>query len=56
MVDKAIDDCGGVGLLTFTNVIVNMEGLKAVETLRNCHPHISVGMHWHVTAGKPVSV
>lgn len=56
VVDKAIDDCGGVGLLTSTNVIVNMEDLKAVETLRNCHPLISVGMHWHVTAGKPVSV
>lgn len=56
VVDKAIDDCAAAGLLTSTNVIVNMEDLKSVETLRERHPQISVGMHWNVTAGKPVSV
>lgn len=56
VVDEAIDDCAKAGLLTSTNVIVNMEDLQSVETLRSRHPQISVGMHWNVTAGKPISV
>lgn len=55
IVDRAIDDCIEAGLLTSTNVIVNMEDLEAARTLRQRYPDISVGLHWNVTAGKPVS-
>lgn len=54
MVDKAIDDCIEAGLLTSTNVVVNMEDLAAAKTLRQRFPDISVGLHWNVTAGRPV--
>ena len=54
IVDKAIDDCIEAGLLTSTNVIVNMEDLDAARTLRQRYPFISVGLHWNVTSGKPV--
>lgn len=54
-VDKAIDDCIEAGLLTSTNVIVNMEDLEAVKTIRQRYPQISIGMHWNVTKGKPIS-
>lgn len=54
-VDQAIDDCIDAGLLTSTNVIVNMEDLEAVKNLRERYPQISIGMHWNVTAGKPVT-
>lgn len=55
IVDKAIDDCIEAGILTTTNVIVNMEDLEAARTLRERFPNISVGMHWNITAGKPIS-
>lgn len=54
-VDKAIDDCIGAGLLTSTNVIVNMDDIDAAKNLRERFPHISIGMHWNVTKGKPIS-
>ena len=55
IVDKAIDDCIMAGLLTSTNVIVNMEDFEAVSNLRERFPQISIGLHWNVTAGKPIS-
>lgn len=55
IVDEAIDDCIEAGLLTSTNVIVNMEDLDAAKTLRERYPNISIGMHWNVTAGLPIT-
>lgn len=54
IVDKAIDDCASVGLLTSTNVLVNQDDLEAAKTFRSRFPNVSVGMHWNVTDGKPV--
>lgn len=54
MVDKAIDDCIEAGLLTSTNVVMNMEDLDAAKTLRTRFPDVSVGLHWNVTAGNPI--
>lgn len=55
IVNKAIDDCVEAGLVTTTNVIVNMESLSAAGTLRTRYPKLSIGMHWNLTSGKPVS-
>lgn len=55
VVNKAIDDCMAVGLVTTTNVIVNMEDLAPAASLRQRFPNVSIGMHWNITAGKPVS-
>ena len=54
IVDKAIDDCISAGLVTSTNVILNMEDVEAAKTLRQRFPQISIGIHWNVTAGKPL--
>ena len=54
-VDKAIDAGIENGIITTTNVMVNMETLQNAESLRKRYPNISVGVHWNVTTGAPVS-
>ncbi len=54
-VNKAIDDCMAAGIITTTNVIVNMEDLAPAATLRERFPDASIGMHWNITAGKSIS-
>ena len=55
VVNKAIDDCMSAGLVTTTNVIVNMDDLASAANLRKRFPNVSIGMHWNITAGKPIS-
>ena len=55
VVDKAIDAGIENGIITTTNVMLNMETLHNAKNLREHFPHISVGIHWNVTTGKPVS-
>lgn len=55
IVNDAIDDCIEAGLVTSTNVLVNMEEASAAATLRSRYPDLSIGMHWNVTSGRPVS-
>ena len=54
-VDKAIDAGIENGFITTTNVMLNMETLHNAKDLRERYPHISVGVHWNVTTGKPIS-
>lgn len=53
-VDKAIDAGIKNGFITTTNVMVNMGELINASTLRERFSHISVGIHWNVTTGKPL--
>ena len=53
-VDTAIDNCIMAGLVTTTNVMLNMETPNNAKLLRTRFPHISVGIHWNVTTGKPL--
>ncbi len=53
-VDLAIDAGIENRFITTTNVMVNMESLSRAKTLRERYPHISVGIHWNVTTGKPI--
>ncbi len=55
IVDKAIDAGIENGIITTTNVMTNMETLANAKDLRERYPHISVGVHWNVTTGRPVS-
>ncbi len=55
VVDKAIDAGIENGIITTTNVMLNMETLHNAKDLRERYPHISVGIHWNVTTGRPVS-
>ncbi|MBP3437548.1 MAG: ChbG/HpnK family deacetylase [Clostridia bacterium] len=54
VVDKAIDAGIENGIITTTNVMLNMETLHNAKDLRARYPHISVGVHFNVTTGKPV--
>lgn len=54
-VDRAILDLAQVGMITTTNVITNMESLENGRLLRDAFPNVSVGIHWNVTTGLPVS-
>ena len=54
-VDKAIDSGIENGIITTTNVMLNMESLYNAATLRKRYEHISIGIHWNVTTGKPIS-
>lgn len=53
-VDQAIDAGIENGFITTTNVILNMGSLCSAATLRQRYPHISIGVHWNVTSGKPI--
>ncbi len=55
IVDRAIDAGIENGIITTTNVMTNMEALPDAKDLRARYPHISLGVHWNVTTGKPVS-
>lgn len=54
-VDQAIRECMKAGVVTSTNVIINMETIEEASVLRTEYPDISVGIHWNVTTGRPVS-
>jgi len=54
-VNDAIIELIECGTLTTTNVLVNMDTLSNAAILRQKYPWISVGMHWNVTTGHPVT-
>ncbi len=54
-VNDAINTCIESGLVKSTNVIVNMEATEESKWLRGKYPELSVGIHWNITAGLPVS-
>lgn len=54
-VNKAIDASMEVGVITSTNVMPGMEYTDAAVDSRKRHPDVSIGIHWTLSAGKPVS-
>lgn len=54
-VDRAIDAGIENGFITTTNVMLNMKTLSDAADLRTRYPSLSVGIHWNVTTGKPIS-
>lgn len=53
-VNEAIEQGVSAGLITSTNVMANMEYLQEVSLLKMKFPDLSVGLHWTLSAGKPV--
>ena len=51
-VNEAIDAGIACGLITSTNVMTNMEYYREAEKLRDTKA--SVGLHWNISAGRPV--
>ena len=54
-VDRAINAGIENGFITTTNVMLNMATLSDAADLRTRYPSLSVGIHWNVTTGKPIS-
>lgn len=54
-VDRAIEAGIENGFITTTNVMLNMQTLYDAADLRTRYSSLSVGIHWNVTTGKPVS-
>ncbi len=54
-VNQAINEGIECGLITSTNVMVGMDNSQDAAFLRQKYPNISVGIHWTLSAGKPVS-
>lgn len=54
-VDRAIDAGIENGFITTTNVMLNLEALSDAADLRTRYPGLSLGIHWNVTTGKPIS-
>lgn len=54
-VNSAIEDCLKVGVLRNTCVMVNMPGFQDAVYLKKKFPSVSVGIHWNLTQGKPIS-
>lgn len=55
IVNQAIEDCMLAGIVSSTNVIVNMGNFSCAKNLRERFPNVSIGIHWNITSGKPVS-
>ena len=53
-VDDAILELMHIGTLTSTNVLTNYGSLERMEELKKI-PNVSVGIHWNITSGRPVS-
>ena len=54
-VDRAIEAGIENGFITSTNVMLNMETYFHAADLRVKYPNLSIGIHWNVTTGKPLS-
>jgi chitin disaccharide deacetylase len=54
-VNDAIEDCLSAGTVTSTCVMVNMDAYQPAATLKQRFPRASLGLHWTLSQGKPVS-
>lgn len=54
-VDDAIIELIDLGVVSSTNVIVNMETVSNAFKLKELGSKVSVGIHWNVTTGRPIS-
>lgn len=52
-VNEAILKCIDVGLVSSINVIVNLGDFSEASSIRTRFPHVSIGIHWNVTSGRP---
>ncbi|MDD4774004.1 MAG: ChbG/HpnK family deacetylase, partial [Eubacteriales bacterium] len=54
-VNIAIREGIEAGLITAANVMVNMDACDEIADLKSEFPSVSIGIHWNLTAGKPIS-
>lgn len=54
-VNKAIELCAENRIVLSTNVMVNMECAEEAASLKKKYPYLSVGIHYNLTVGQPVS-
>ncbi len=54
-VNVAIDECVKAGVVLSTNVMTNMPCCNAASDLKERFPYLSVGIHYNLSAGFPLS-
>ncbi len=54
-INAAIEACLAAGALRATCVMANMPGYGEASRLRQQFPDASIGLHWNLTAGRPVA-
>lgn len=54
-VNKAIEECAEAKVVLSTNVMTNMPVCEAAAELKNRFPYLSVGLHYNLSAGVPLS-
>lgn len=54
-VNRAIEACVASGVVLSTNVMTNMPCCEAAATLKEKFPSLSVGLHYNLSAGAPLS-
>ena len=54
-VNKAIKELVTIRTITSMNVMTNMEYYHDFSSIRKINPDLSIGIHWTLTAGRPVS-
>lgn len=54
-VNRAIEEGTECGIITSTNVMTNMAHCSQAASLRGRFPNLSLGIHWTLTAGRPIS-
>ena len=54
-VNRAVEACAAAGAVLSTNVMSNMDHAQDAARFRKDYPHVSVGIHYNFTVGKPLS-
>ncbi|MFA5383176.1 MAG: ChbG/HpnK family deacetylase [Eubacteriales bacterium] len=54
-VNNAIEECAAAGIVNATNLMVGMKFYESIVNIKKYFPKISIGLHWTLTAGYPVS-
>lgn len=54
-VNEAIEAGVEAGVITATNLMVGMPYCSGISELKQKYPNISIGLHWTLSAGNPVS-
>ncbi|MBN1865936.1 ChbG/HpnK family deacetylase [Candidatus Sumerlaeota bacterium] len=55
VVNRAIEECAQAGGVTAACVIPNMDSREDAASFRKEYPSTSLGLHWNLTQGRPVS-
>lgn len=53
-INRAIRECAVAGTVTSTSCVTNFPAISEVRELQDDFPHLSIGVHFNLTVGRPV--